>query len=70
MLLMPTFRSWIILAMFQSFGINPVTGMEDKSVLRIQRVGLWEQAQLIPIPWHVGTRVNCLQFPASVLSQQ
>lgn len=48
MLLMPMFRSWIILATFQSFGINPVTGMEDKSVLCIQRVGLWEQAQLIP----------------------
>lgn len=57
---MPTFRSWITLATFQHCGINPVRGTGDKSALCIPRAGPWEQAQLIPFPWHVGA-VNPLQ---------
>lgn len=71
--LTPTFRSGIILAAFQSFGVNAVTCTEDKSAPRINRGGLWEGAQLIPIPRQAGSGEHPSQtafIPAAVLSQQ
>lgn len=66
------FRSQIILATFQDFGINPVTGVEDKSAPHINRVGLWEEAQLIPNPHHEGNSKLFTDSPSSLplLSQQ
>lgn len=63
----------MILATFQSFGINPVTGTEDNSALRINRVALREEAQLIPIPQDAGNKSKLFtDSPSSLplLSQQ
>lgn len=58
-MLISVLRSWLILAQFQSFGVNPAMCAEDASALRINR-DHWEGAQLIP---SLSTQGLCRPVP-------